>query len=269
MSLFDGITYALLQALRDSIQVGTASSGVRKSGDAAENLSYIMLKTADADRLEASDKKLLWLDKFFADSTDILDRFDLGDKLVYDFIDREFDTVLITDEKYWWLNKNNAHVIAAVDNNNYWLGKVFTDNTTMLDRFDLGDKLIYDFLDAEFDRITVTDFVAKWLDKQFITTQDNTVFATTSAEQLDIWFNKNRTDSVSLNDLITLLLFAGGFILRNVDDAVSITDVSIVVPNKQFNDINNIEDAGNIRCQGYVEFDYFAEDYVGFYEIFS
>ena len=269
MSLFDGITYDLLQALRDSIQVGTASSGVRKSGDAAENLSYIMLKTADADRLEASDEKLLWLDKFFADSTDILDRFDLGDKLVYDFIDQEFDTVLITDEKYWWLDKNNAHVIAAVDNNNYWLGKVFTDTTTMLDRFDLGDKLVYDFLDAEFDSITVTDFVAKWLDKQFITTQDNTVFATTSAEQLDIWFNKNRTDSVSLNDLITLLLFAGGFILRDVDDAVSIIDVSIVIPNKQFNDINNSEDAGNIRCQGYVEFDYFAEDYVGFYEIFS
>jgi hypothetical protein len=67
--------WTVYRSTSDTVRIGT-DTGFRRSGFNLENFSYI-------------------LDKAFYDSTLMLDSTDLGDRSTFDFIDREFDSIVI------------------------------------------------------------------------------------------------------------------------------------------------------------------------------
>ena len=51
--------------------------------------------------------------------------------------------------------------------------------------------------------------------------------------------------------------------LNPFSDTPGITDSADIVPNKVFTEAPSLTDAGSLRSQGYCDFTFFAEDYVG------
>lgn len=68
-----------------------------------------------------------------------------------------------------------------------------------------------------------------------------------------------RGDAAGVTDVAVLSLG----VLRDFSDTGAAADASIVSAGKVFNDSGRIADTGSLRSQGYADFSYFAEDYVG------
>jgi hypothetical protein len=151
----------------------------RYSGESLENFSFV-------------------LDKAFYDSTLMLDRTDLGDRLTFDWFDVEADTVnvgLPDGPRVSGSNQENTQflityrarasvdtavsgtTVTAADTDRLFLGTQIigtrrlagdglepisfyfahpvSDTTIMLDSTDLGDRSTFDFIDREFDTVTL------------------------------------------------------------------------------------------------------------------
>jgi hypothetical protein len=82
-------------------------------------------------------------------------------------------------------------------------------------------------------------------------------------ETLQYAFNKYLADGVAIGDSFEAadgLLYAFSKYVSNV---VFVQDSAVLYPSKVFSDMISVQDAGSLRSQGYCDFSYFAEDYVG------
>lgn len=82
-------------------------------------------------------------------------------------------------------------------------------------------------------------------------------------EALQYAFVKFLADGVSMNDSFAAtdgLLYAFSKYTSNI---VFVQDTATLYPSKVFSDMISAQDAGSLRSQGYCDFSYFAEDYVG------
>lgn len=71
-------------------------------------------------------------------------------------------------------------------------------------------------------------------------------------------FGKLTGDTPVVGDALALQVTLAPF-----NNAYSVSDSADIVPNKVFNELPSLTDAGSLRSQGYSDFTYFAEDYVG------
>jgi len=104
-----------------------------------------------------------------------------------------------------------------------------------------------------------------------ISTSDQTTIAfskpltdsATPTDALQYVITKYLADGVAINDSFAAtdgLLYAFSKFTSNV---VFAQDSIVLFPNKVFSDMILAQDAGSLRSQGYCDFSYFAEDYVG------
>lgn len=87
--------------------------------------------------------------------------------------------------------------------------------------------------------------------------------ALVSTDALRSTINKYLADGVAMIDSFSAtdgLLYAFSKYLSNV---IFVQDSVVVYPSKVFSDMIFTQDAGSLRSQGYCDFSYFAEDYVG------
>ena len=71
-------------------------------------------------------------------------------------------------------------------------------------------------------------------------------------------FGKLLADTPSIGDVFALQLTLSPF-----TEAPGVTDSANIVPNKIFTEAPSLTDAGSLRSQGYCDFTFFAEDFVG------
>jgi hypothetical protein len=71
-------------------------------------------------------------------------------------------------------------------------------------------------------------------------------------------FGKLLADTPSIGDVFALQLTLSPF-----TETPGVTDSADVVPNKVFTELPSLTDAGSLRSQGYCDFTFFEEDYVG------
>lgn len=83
---------------------------------------------------------------------------------------------------------------------------------------------------------------------------DDTSFTDSSTTD----FGKLLSDTPVVEDALALRVTLAPFL-----NSTGITDTADVVPNKVILDSTSLTDAGSLRSQGYSDFTYFAEDYVG------
>jgi hypothetical protein len=77
-------------------------------------------------------------------------------------------------------------------------------------------------------------------------------------DELIYSLSKHIEDDVTIGDIASL-----GF-SRLVADSMSVTDSPVISPGKVASDGISATDSGSLRGQGYCDFTYFAEDYVGY-----
>jgi hypothetical protein len=82
-------------------------------------------------------------------------------------------------------------------------------------------------------------------------------------------FTKSLADGVAMNDAFDLTDGATYTFTKGVNNVVSVLDTKIVSTNKGVSDMIGASDAGSLVSQGYCDFSYFAEDYVGAIRTFS
>lgn len=127
-----------------------------------------------------------------------------------------------------------------------------TDSVSLTETFLATLVFIRDFADS----VAVTDQTTFGLEKQLAET-------VSLAETLQYTFDKYLSDGVAIGDSFEAtdgLLYAFSKYVSNV---VFVQDSVALYPSKVFSDMIPVQDAGSLRSQGYCDFSYFAEDYVG------
>jgi hypothetical protein len=93
--------------------------------------------------------------------------------------------------------------------------------------------------------------------------------AVTFSETTTRAFIKSLVDGVAMNDSFDLGDGAVFAFTKGVSNVVSVQDAKILTPQKGVSDMIGASDAGSLISQGYCDFSYFAEDYVGASRTFS
>ena len=86
------------------------------------------------------------------------------------------------------------------------------------------------------------------------TASENPAFSDTNY----INFGKLLGELPSVSEVFSLQVALGAF-----SETPGITDSADIVPNKVFTELPSLTDAGSLRSQGYCDFTFFAEDFVG------
>jgi hypothetical protein len=86
------------------------------------------------------------------------------------------------------------------------------------------------------------------------TASENPAFSDTNY----VNFGKLLSEQPNITDLLALQVTLSPF-----TEAPGVTDSADVVPNKVFTELPSLTDAGSLRSQGYCDFTFFAEDFVG------
>ena len=129
--------------------------------------------------------------------------------------------------------------------------KVLSDVVTVVDVFDA--ELIIN--EAAVDAGGVSESLAVVLEKVLTETP-------VAADSIAAVVTKPLSDSGTTSDQFTWL-----FSTARVDSSY-IADNTLKLPIKSLSESGNVSDAGSYRGQGYSDFDYFAEDYVGYSGVF-
>ena len=86
------------------------------------------------------------------------------------------------------------------------------------------------------------------------TVSENPAFSDTNY----VNFGKLLSEQPNFTDVAALSVTLSPF-----TEAPGVTDSADVVPNKVFTELPSLTDAGSLRSQGYCDFTFFAEDFVG------
>lgn len=142
---------------------------------------------------------------------------------------------------------------------------VFTsDFTTLATTLGISDSI--SFTEAF---VAVLTYVRSFSDSVSLSDQTTVSFSKsltdsqTLTDALRYTFSKYLADGVAINDSFAAtdgLLYTFAKYTSNV---VFAQDAAVLYPSKVISDMISVQDAGSLRSQGYCDFSYFAEDYVG------
>ena len=161
-----------------------------------------------------------------------------------DTVSRDFpkflsDTVTVTDDL--------DAAASILDDQEMQFTKITTNVTTVADSFARVVAFIRTFSDNPGLTDTDTIEVGKVL-------SENPVFSDTNY----VNFGKLLGETPGISEVFSLQVALGAF-----SETPGITDSVDIVPNKIFTELPSLTDAGSLRSQGYCDFTFFAEDYVG------
>ena len=136
---------------------------------------------------------------------------------------------------------------SILDDQEMQFTKITTNATTVTDSFARVVAFIRTFSDNPGLTDTDTIEVGKVL-------SENPVFSDTNY----VNFGKLLGEIPSVSEVFSLQIALG-----TLSETPGITDSADIVPNKVFTELPSLTDAGSLRSQGYCDFTFFAEDYVG------
>tara|TARA_R110000796_G_scaffold239297_1_gene359951 strand:- start:741 stop:1613 length:873 start_codon:yes stop_codon:yes gene_type:complete len=221
-----------LTSTTDNAVLGMFKNFTDNTG-AAEDATLAFFKVL-ADNGFTTDQHVLDFFKSLSDDANVLDTpaktFGTGFS----------DGTTITEEAFLGLDKTTADAYSVADQlNDKGFGKGASEVPTAADEVNT-----FALTKALFDQATVTDD----LDGE----------ATTQDDQ-EMQFAKVTTQIASAIDVIAI---ATAY-TRTFSDNYGVTDSNILTPGKRPSDTLSMTDVGSLRSQGFSDFTYFAEDYVG------
>ena len=182
----------------------------------------------------------------------------------------------LTDTNILSFFKNLSETPNVTDTiNTFALTKALTDAVNATDDLDAAASILDDqemqFIKNTTNIATVADSFARVV--SFIRTfSDNPGLTDTDTLEIGKILSENPafsdTNYVNFGKLLEETpgiseVFSLQVALSTFSDAPGITDSADIVPNKVFTEAPSLTDAGSLRSQGYCDFTFFAEDYVG------
>lgn len=258
-SIADRANYTFTKSLRDALDsiVDVTSKDVSKSVSDLQATTDFLARQASKPLLDtsiANDSRLLIPNKVFNDpvNTTEFDFFSLQ-KLVLDSAlpaDHRAiattkpvttDSAQASDIKNLSVGKSTGDFVSSGDLRVALIGKVLIEVVTPTDDFngqaDADDEQTIQFTKLTNDQAIVSDSLIR--------------VANYYRSYTDTSFTSDAVDTKAFNKAV--------FDVVNVSD---VFDYTKTAP-KQTSDVTSVTDAGSLRSQGYVAFDYLAEDYVG------
>ena len=136
---------------------------------------------------------------------------------------------------------------SILDDQEMQFTKITTNATTVADSF----ARVVAFLRSFSETPGLTDVSTLGIGK---TVSENPAFSDTNY----VNFGKLLSEQPNITDLLALQVTLSPF-----TETPGVTDSADVVPNKVFTELPSLTDAGSLRSQGYCDFTFFAEDFVG------
>ena len=136
---------------------------------------------------------------------------------------------------------------SILDDQEMQFTKITTNATTVADSF----ARVVAFLRSFSETPGLTDVNTLGIGK---TISENPAFSDTNY----VNFGKLLSEQPNITDLLALQVTLSPF-----TETPGVTDSADVVPNKVFTELPSLTDAGSLRSQGYCDFTFFAEDFVG------
>ena len=181
------------------------------------------------------------------------------------------DSTVVLDSKVLTFGKALVEQAVVTDQKTFEVGKGLSDSVTFLEEFTAVIVFIREFTDSA----GVTDAVAIEAIKGLvdaISTSDTQTFDTTKLLQDGVAMNDafDATDGSqwSFTKGVSNVVFVAESLAKALTKAPFTDDISLLSaislqPNKHLADNLGTGDSGSLRSQGYADFSYFAEDYVG------
>lgn len=166
------------------------------------------------------------------------------------------DTATVTESKALTLTKPRADTATVADSFSRAVGYI----RSFADTYSVSDAEVIDFIKRAYDTFTVTDDITTITFAKFLAdgVAMNDAFDATDGSQ---WaFTKGVSNIVFAGDTFARAVDY----VRSFDDATgTVTDANYLAFVKSLADNTTASDTGSLRSQGYCDFSYFAEDYVG------
>ena len=190
--------------------------------------------------------------------------FDLGYWLIDVYIDGDVnvsDRAGAEDAFVFAMTRQLVDVAATVDLVSKTLGKVFADGSAMTDNdvLAIGKALADPTISTDaiaFQQITVFNDI--------VGVTDDIDGAASILDDQEMQFVKNTTNTSAITDLFTRVVAFN----RTFTDPTTMTDNESWSLGKGITELPSLTDAGSLRSQGFSDFTFFAEDFVGASRIF-
>jgi len=218
-----------------------------------------------AEQAVVTDQKVVAVTKSLTDSVSLEETF----IALITFIRNFADSAGVTDAVAFNVAKALADSATMADAQVFDITKLLQDGVAMNDAFDATDGSQWSFTKGVSNVVFIAEALAKTLSRPLtdsISLSDaNTIsldkplsdsFALVSATAFTLTLPK--ADSVSVADTPAKLVTKAPF-----TDTTSLLSAISLQPNKHLADNLGAGDSGSLRSQGYADFSYFAEDYVG------
>jgi len=163
------------------------------------------------------------------------------------------DTAITLEQVFIDTVKSFADAVQMVHNEPVFdVAKALTDSTTITDAVTVVLVFIRNFADsAGVSDVSAYAFIKALVD------------SVSTTEQLYFAISKLLTDGVGMIDSFDLYDGATYTFTKALSNVSFATDAVVLTPQKGVLDTITMDSAGYLRSQGYCDFTYFAEDYVG------
>lgn len=219
----------------------------------AELQTLAVAKVLADDAAATEDSALLTTGKLFTDSAGATDNDVLA--FVKALLDHGFVSDAIDTLR---LGKSLSDAAAASDAiDTFGFGKILHDTVDFTDDVD-GAASILDDQEMQFQKVTTNlASVSEFFERQVNFIRD---FSDTASvgESINVITGKQVYDIPVVSETLAKSFTKAPFL-----DSALLGDATVVSPVKVILDLASITDAGSLRSQGYSDFTYFAEDFVG------
>lgn len=218
-----------------------------------------------AEQAVVTDQKAVAVNKPLSDSVSFEETF----IALITFVRNFADSASVTDAAAFNVVKALADSATMADTRVFNITKLIRDGVAMNDAFDATDGSQWSFTKGVSNVVFVAEALVKTLTRpladSFSLADARTVsfskslsdsFALVSATSISMALPK--ADAISVTDTPAKSITKAPFA-----DTTSLLSAISLQPNKHLADNLGAGDSGSLRSQGYADFSYFAEDYVG------
>lgn len=271
---FDAVfSAARLLARTTSLSISAAAKGLALKAEVA--VGFFLRIVFAADQASVTDDQSLGVTKPLGEASSLVDDD------VITLLKKATELGALTDDDVLTIVKGLTETPAVAEAHIFALTKPLTDSSgvadvpsmqptkALTDAHSASDDDTIDF--TKFAGVDLASFadnnlfsISKFLNDQTFVTDDLDGEASTEDDQ-EIAFVKTRTDIGAASDTFHR---AAGY-LRAFTENGATTDSQVKLTTKVSSDSAAFTDAGDLRSQGYCDFTYFAEDYVGASRIFT
>ena len=236
----------------------------------ADHLAIDYVKPTLADAASFVDDSVYLLQKALVDAAGF------SDSDVKDFFKALTDATALSDDSTNFVGKNLQDGSALADIERRDFSKVIVDQLFVTDDFDGAASILDDqnmqFQKATTDAMQIADifyrmvaFVRAFTDAAVTTDQQTVDFSKALTDTPFFADDLLRYDSTKplAHTAAVAELISKGVAKAPFSDAYGVSDVSTLQPGLVKTESTLLTDTGSLRSQGYCDFTYFAEDFVG------